>query len=251
MKFKLLALTAAAMALPSAAQAHDLSSGPVIAPGNTLLSLSADGDSTRKPDLAVFSAGVNSQAKTAAAALAANAADMTKVVAALKAAGIAERDIQTSNLSLNPIYQPQRSLPDGTIDPPTPKVIGYQVNNTVTVKQRNIAQFGKVIDTLVAAGANQVSGPSFQMDKPDAALDEARAEAMRKARARAQLYATAAGLKVVRILSISEGGGYMPQPQPMYAKVAMAAMEDARSPVAAGEVSLNANITVLFELAPQ
>ncbi len=250
MKSTLLALTAAAMALPIAAQAHGVSTGPVIAPGNTLLSLSADGDSTRTPDLAVFSAGVNSQAKTAGAALTANAADMNKVVAALKAAGIAERDIQTSNLSLNPIYQPQRSLPDGTIDPPQPKVIGYQVNNTVTVKQRNIAQFGRVIDTLVSAGANQVSGPSFQMDKPDAALDEARTEAMRKARARAQLYASAAGLKVVRILSITEGGGYVPQPQPMYAKVAMSAMDSAPSPVAAGEISLNANVTVLFELAP-
>ncbi len=250
MKSALLA-AAAALMLPAAAAAHDVASGPVIAPGNTLLSLSAEGTSTRKPDLAVFSAGVKSQAKTAGAALTANAADMNKVVAALKAAGIAERDIQTSNLSLNPIYQPQRSLPDGTIDPPEPRIIGYQVNNTVTVKQRNIAQYGKVIDTLVGAGANQVSGPGFQMDKPDAAQDEARTDAVRKARARAQLYASAAGLKVVRILSISEGGGYSPPPQPMYRVAVAEAAMSAPSPVAAGELSLNSNVTVLFELAPQ
>ena len=77
-----------------------------------------------------------------------------------------------------------------------PRIIGYQVSNQVTVRQRNLAQFGRMIDTLVSAGANQVNGPSFQMDEPDAALDEARVEAMKKARARAKLYASAAGLQV-------------------------------------------------------
>ncbi len=250
MKRFTLALALAALAAPLAVQAHELSSGPVVAAGNTLLTLSAEGRSNRTPDLAVFSAGVTSQGKTASEALSANSADMNKVIAALKRAGIADRDIQTSNLSLNPIYQPQRQLPDGTVEPAQPKIIGYQVYNTVNVRQRNLAQFGRVLDTLVAAGANQINGPSFQMDDPDAATDEARIQAMKKARARANLYASAAGLKVLRILAISESGGYMPQPPVMYARAAMADGMEKSTPVAAGEVSLTSTVTVLFELAP-
>ena len=250
MKRFTLALALAALAAPLAVQAHELSSGPVVAAGNTLLTLSAEGRSNRTPDLAVFSAGVTSQGKTASEALSANSADMNKVIAALKRAGIADRDIQTSNLSLNPIYQPQRQLPDGTVEPAQPKIIGYQVYNTVNVRQRNLAQFGRVLDTLVAAGANQINGPSFQMDDPDAATDEARIQAMKKARARANLYASAAGLKVLRILAISESGGYMPQPPVMYARAAMADGMEKSTPVAAGEVSLTSTVTVLFELVP-
>ena len=250
MKRFTLALALAALAAPLAVQAHELSSGPVVAAGNTLLTLSAEGRSNRTPDLAVFSAGVTSQGKTASEALSANSADMNKVIAALKRAGIADRDIQTSNLSLNPIYQPQRQLPDGTVEPAQPKIIGYQVYNTVNVRQRNLAQFGRVLDTLVAAGANQINGPSFQMDDPDAATDEARIQAMKKARARANLYASAAGLKVLRILAISESGGYMPQPPVMYARAAMADGMEKSTPVAAGEVSLTSTVTVLFELTP-
>ncbi len=250
MKRFTLALALAALAAPLAVQAHELSSGPVVAAGNTLLTLSAEGRSNRTPDLAVFSAGVTSQGKTASEALSANSVDMNKVIAALKRAGIADRDIQTSNLSLNPIYQPQRQLPDGTVEPAQPKIIGYQVYNTVNVRQRNLAQFGRVLDTLVAAGANQINGPSFQMDDPDAATDEARIQAMKKARARANLYASAAGLKVLRILAISESGGYAPQPPVMYARAQMADGMEKSTPVAAGEVSLTSTVTVLFELAP-
>ncbi len=245
-----LAALVAPLAAPLAAQAHELSSGPVVAAGNTLLTLSAEGRSNRTPDLAVFSAGVTSQGKTAGEALSANSADMNKVITALKRAGIADRDIQTSNLSLNPIYQPQRPMPDGTVEPAQPKIIGYQVYNTVNVRQRNLAQFGRVLDTLVAAGANQINGPNFQMDDPDAATDEARTQAMKKARARANLYASAAGLKVVRILAISESGGYVPQPQVMYSRAAMADGMEKSTPVAAGEVSLISTVTVLFELTP-
>ena len=249
MKRLTLALALASLAAPLAAQAHEASSGPVVAPGNTMLSLSAEGRSNKAPDLAVFSAGVSNQGKTAGEALSANSADMNKVIAALKRAGIADRDIQTSNLNLNPIYQPQRQLPDGTIEPAQPKIIGYQVNNTVNVRQRKLSEFGRVIDTLVEAGANQVNGPSFQMDEPDAATDEARLAAMKKARARAELYARAAGLRVVRILSISESGGYVPGPPVVFARMA-ADSAAAPSPVAAGEIQLNANVTVSFELAP-
>lgn len=236
------------LATPSLAAAQ-AGPSPVLAMGGTLLSVSAEGKITRTPDLASFSAGVVSQGKTASEALAANSADMSRVIAALKRAGIADRDIQTSNLSLNPVYQPQRNLPDGTIDPPQPRIVGYQANNTVNVRQRNLKDFGKVIDTLVTAGANQVNGPSFEVENPDPALDGARTAAMQKARARAELYARAAGLKVSRILSISESGGWSP-PQPVMYR--MAAMDGAppAPPVQAGELQLSVNVTVQFELAP-
>lgn len=109
------AMVSATAMIPATAAAHDLSSAPVVAPGHTLLTLSAEGRTTHTPDLATFSAGVTSQGKTAGEALAANSAEMNKVVAALKKAGIADRDIQTSNLSLNPIYAPQRTLPNGEV----------------------------------------------------------------------------------------------------------------------------------------
>jgi uncharacterized protein YggE len=238
------ALAAAGAGSPAMAQA--VSPTQVVAPGNAVLTLSADGRSTRTPDLAVFSAGVTTQAKTAAAALSENADRMNAVIAALKASGIAERDIQTSNLSVNPVYGQPRADANGNVTG-DPVIIGYQANNQVEVKQRKIGNYGKTIDTLVSAGANQVSGPSFQLDNPDVASDEARLEAMKKARARAELYAKAAGLTVKRILTISESGGYAPQPIVMYAR-AEKMMGGAPSPVAAGEVQVAANVTVTFEL---
>lgn len=241
-----LAPIAIALALPGAAQAQVAAPSATIAPASTLLSINAEGRSFRKPELAVFSAGVTSQGKTAAAALATNSADMNRVIAALKAAGIADRDVQTSNLSLNPLYAPQVVGPDGRVENPEPRIIGYQVNNQVTVRQRKLADFGKVLDTLVTVGANQINGPSFELDNGDAAMDEARTAAMAKARQRAELYAKAAGLKVKRIVSISESGGYSPPMPVMYAK-AMA--DSAPTPVAAGEVGVTASVSVQFELA--
>ena len=243
------AITAAAAA-PLAATAQT-GPAPVLAVGGTLLTVSADGRVTRAPDIATFSAGVVSHGKTASEALAANSTDMAKVIVALKRAGIADKDIQTSNLSLNPIYAPQRSLPDGTIDPPQPRIVGYQANNSVNVRQRNLKDYGKVIDTLVSSGANQVNGPSFEVENPDPVLDAARTAAMQKARTRAELYARAAGLKVSRILSISESGGWSP-PQPvMYRMAAMEAAPPAPpAPVQAGELQMSMTVTVQFELVP-
>lgn len=251
MKRKFLFAAALAALVPLSTQAQTMSSGPVVASGNTLLNVAAEGKSTRTPDLAVFSAGVTTQAKTAGAALTENAQRMTAVIAALRKAGIAERDIQTSNLSVNPVYgQPQR-MPDGSIEQQDPVIIGYQATNQVSVRQRKLDSYGKVIDTLVANGANQVNGPSFQLDNADAAMDEARIEAMTKARARADLYAKAAGLRVVRILTISENAGWAPPPAPpiMFARADMASAPKA-SPVAAGELEMTVTINVSYELAP-
>ncbi len=240
----LLACTAA----PASAQAQGIV--PTIAPTSTLLSVSAQGRSNRQPDLAVFSAGVTTQGKTAGEALGSNSTAMSGVIAALKRAGIAERDIQTSNLSLNPIYAPPVRQPDGSYQQNEQRIVGYSVNNQVSVKQRKLGDYGKVIDTLVGAGANQVNGPSFALDDNESALDEARLDAMKRARARAELYARAAGLRVARIVSISEGGGYS-QPSPVMYRMAVAEAPPAPPPpVQAGELELSASLQVLFELAP-
>jgi uncharacterized protein YggE len=250
MKRIFLPLAASLAALASPALAQTQTAVPVLSANGTLLTIAAEGRVARTPDLASFTAGVVSQGKTASEALSANAADMTRVIAALKRAGIADRDIQTSNLSLNPVYQPQRNLPDGTIDPPQPRIVGYQANNQVSVRQRKLGDFGKVIDTLVSSGANQVNGPSFEIDQPDPAMDEARVAAMAKARARAELYARAAGLRVARILSISESGGWSP-PQPvMYRMAVMEAAPPPAPPVQAGELQMTVNVSVQFELVP-
>ncbi len=217
-----------------------------IAATSALLTVNAEGKTARVPDLAAFNAGVTSQGKTAGEALSANAADMTRVIAALKQAGIADKDIQTSQISLNPLYGQPVVQPNGMVIQ-EPRIIGYQATNTVMIRSRDIKNFGKVLDALVASGANQVNGPSFQLADPSAANDEARVSAIKTARARAELYARAAGLRVARIVSISESGGYAP-PQPMYAR-AMKAEADS-TPISAGEVEAAVSVTVQFELAP-
>ena len=182
---------------------------------------------------------------SAVLALSANSADMNSVIATLTKAGIADKDIQTSQISLNPLYGQPVVGPNGQVMQ-EPRIIGYQATNTVMIRSRDIKNFGKVLDALVGAGANQVSGPSFQLADPSAANDEARVSAIKAARARAELYARAAGLRVVRIVSISESGGYSP-PQPMYSR-AMKVEADS-TPISAGEVEAAVSVTVQFELA--
>jgi len=188
-------------------------------PNTTLLSVTAEGRAHRRPDLANFNAGVVTQAKTAAEALSANSARMEAVITALKRGGVADRDIQTATLSLQPQYyypQHERPLREATgvaVDPPepqAPRIIGYEARNSVSVRVRQIADMGGIIDSLVGAGVNQIDGPHFTVEDQEAAVDEARAQAVRNAQARAELYARAAGMRVVRMLTISEGGGYYP-----------------------------------------
>lgn len=256
--------TAGAMlpAAPALAQQVALPA-PALEPGHSLLSINGTAQSDASPDVALFSAGVTTHAASATEALAENSRRMDAVIASLKRAGIAERDIQTSNLSINPIYSdPNREammaarMAGQPYVPPPPeqqlqKIIGYTATNNVSVRQRDLKNYGRVIDTLVAAGANQINGPNFSLDNPEPLLDRARTQAIRNARQRAQLYADAAGLKIVRILSISEGGGYV-QPRMAMRNYAMmdGAAPPAPPPVQPGQLELNASVTVLYELAP-
>ena len=204
----------------------------------TQLQVSAHGESHRTPDVALISAGVVTENIDAKTAMRANAQRMTAVVAALKQAGVADRDIQTSNISLEPQYK--------YIANQRPTITGYQVSNTVNVRLRDIGKTGDVLDALVKQGANQINGPTFSVDKPDASMDEARVDAIKQAQARADLYANATGLKVRRIVSISESGEMTAPPRPMMMGLMKAAAPSA--PIAAGESTLAMDLNVVFEL---
>jgi uncharacterized protein YggE len=235
------AVALAALALtPTALAAQTTVPVPVAILQGTRLDIVATGETKRVPDIAVISAGVVTQATDAAGAMRENAQRMSAVVAALRKSGVAERDIATASVSLNPQYRYGENVP--------PVITGYQAANTVSIRFRDVAKSGTILDTLVAQGANQINGPSLQIDKPEAAEDEARTDAIRKARARADLYAGAAGLKVKRILSISESGGYAPPMPPIaYMRSAMAGKE-ADTTIVAGEQSVGITVSVSFEL---
>ena len=229
------ALMATALLLPPAVAAAQPPAPPPLA--GTRLDIVAEGDATRVPDIAQMSAGVVTQAATAAEAMSANARQMASARAALKRAGIADRDVQSTAVGLQPQYRYGENVP--------PVITGYQAASNVSVRFRDIARAGPVLDALVAAGANQISGPNLMVDNADAALDEARGAAIATARTRAELYAKAAGLHVARIVSISEGGTDRGSPiMPMMMRAAKAAATD----IAPGEQKLGVTLNVTFEL---
>jgi hypothetical protein len=231
------ALMLGAAALPSAAWAQQSTINQTIA--GTRLDINATGEVTRVPDVAIISAGVVSRSATATGALQDTADRMSRVLAALKRAGIEDRDIQTSNVSLNPEYRYVENQP--------PQLVGYSASNTVTVRFRDIRNSGKILDALVGQGANQINGPTLTVDKPEAALDEARAKAVAIGRARAELYARSLGLRVVRVVAVNESSGSypVPPPMPMYARADMA---QAKTSIEPGEQKLQVNLTMTFEL---
>jgi uncharacterized protein YggE len=206
----------------------------------TRLDITATGEVTRVPDVAIISAGVVSRAATASAAMQDAANRMDRVLAALKRAGVESRDIQTSSVNLNPEYR----YPENQ----SPQLTGYTASNTVTVRFRDIRNSGKILDALVSQGANQINGPNLTIDKPEAALDEARGKAIAEGRARAELYARSLGLHVARVVAVSESGGYaVPPPAPPMPVMARA-YDSAQTKIEPGEQKLQVTLTMTFEL---
>ena len=231
-----LALGALAWTVPAAAQQASITQTIT----GTRLDVSATGEVTRVPDVAIISAGVVSRASTATAALQDAATRMDKVLAALKQAGVADRDMQTGAISLNPEYR----YPENQ----SPQLVGYTASNTLTIKFRDIRSSGKILDALVAVGANQINGPNLTVDKPESALDEARANAVAIGRARAEQYAKSLGLRVVRVVSVSESGGYAVPPAPPPVPMMMARGERDSTSIQPGEQKLQVNLAMIFEL---
>jgi uncharacterized protein YggE len=236
-----MALTLAIAAAPALASAQTLPAADDAFRATTF-NLSAYGETRVAPDMATITLGVTSTGQTAASALQANTAKMTEAVAAIRRSGVPDRDIQTSGLSVSPQYAYVNNQP--------PRLTGYQASNQVTITVRDLTRLGAVIDATVGAGANTVSGIAFGLQNPAAAEDAARQEAVHALQAKADLYARATGYHIVRVVNLSEGGGYTP-PQPrMYAmRGAIAGVANDETPVAAGELRVRIDVNAVYEAA--
>jgi uncharacterized protein YggE len=207
----------------------------------TTFNLSAYGETRVEPDMATITLGVMTEGKTAAEAMAANATRMTAVVASLKKAGIAEKDIQTSNLNLNPQYRYEQNKP--------PMLTGYQASNQVTVRVLDLKKLGAAVDATVSAGANQVHGISFGLLDPTTAENAAREAAVKALAAKVDLYAKVTGHRVTRLVSLSEGGGYTPPPpMPMMEMAAARGFAKDSTPVQGGQLTVRIDISGLYEV---
>jgi len=200
-----------------------------------LLTVTGEATVSVAPDAAVIRIGVSSNAKTAREASDANAQQMTGVLAALKDTGIADRDVQTSRLSVQPQSDPTRAG--------AARLLGFQVTNQLTIKIRDIDKLPGILDRAIGAGANEMSGLEFVVSEQSKLLDQARDEAMADARRKADRYAKAAGVKVGPVMSIAEEGS-SPPPR------VLQAMRAGAAPIAPGEQILRASVTVTYEITP-
>ncbi len=203
------------------------------------ITVSGHGEARVVPDLAIVSIGVLSQSATAAQALAANSTAMQTIFDALKTAGIAAKDIQTSNFTVQPRYQYNN-------DGKPPLLDGYDVSNTVTVTVRKLDSLGNVLDKAVSAGSNQINGIQFQVSKPETAEDEARKLAVEDAHRKAMIYAKAGNVALGDIASISEGGGFEPPVPMLRAKAMSADGTSSAPPIAGGEQALGIDVNIVW-----
>lgn len=232
---------AAATALPFAAQAQDAAAAK---PREATIIVTGEGSAEVAPDMAVVDLGVVKDAKTAREALDANNKAMAEILAALKEAGIEERDVQTSSFMINPQYQyPQSS----TGENPPPVLIGFQVTNTVTLRVRDLSKLGEIVDKTVTLGANQGSGIRFVNDKPEATVSAARKKAVENAVAKAKELTEAAGVGLGRVIEISETS-YRAEAMPIARTMAKDFAAAGAVPVAAGENSYSVTVNVTFAL---
>ena len=204
-----------------------------------IISLSGHGEVRATPDIAYVTSGVVTQGATAADALAANTKAMTDLFAALKDSGIEDRDVQTSNFSVQPRYDFSNNQ--------APKMVGYDVSNNVTVTLRKVDTLGALLDRMVQSGSNQISGISFDVSKPDDAMDEARKLATEDATRKAKVYAKAMSIELGNVMQVSEGSAAQP-PMPMVRSTMMKADAAPPVPMTAGEQTLAVDVNVIWEI---
>jgi uncharacterized protein YggE len=232
---RILVLTAALVAAtPLAVRAADMPPPTISVTGEATISA--------PPDLAEVDGGVTTQAKTAREASDANNKAMAAVLAALKSAGIAEADIRTSRLSLQPQMAPTRANSDTP-----PVIVGYRASNRVTIRVHDMGRVANTIDTLLAAGANDIGGVNFMVSNASKWLDEARPKAIADARRKAEIYAKAAGVTIGAPLSISEGSSSGPIAPRMFRA---SPVQAAPTPIAAGDETLTITISISYEIKP-
>jgi uncharacterized protein len=210
---------------------------PVLAQTPAQITVTGEGQVEAAPDMATMTLGVTTEGPTPAEAMAANSSQLAAVLERLRGAGISDQDLQTTGLSLNPNWQNDAT---GT----APRIAGYVATNMLTVRIRALDGLGAVLDAAIGQGANTFNGISFGLADPAPAMNEARRRAVADAMARAELLAGAAGVPLGPVLSITEGGA-SGWPAPAYRMDAAAASP---VPVAAGQVSTQASVTMVFSL---
>lgn len=210
----------------------------MVRPEPPSITVVGSGTTAARPDTAEVTAGVVTQAVTAAQALAQNSTGMDRVLKAVAALGIADRDVQTIHFNV----VPQRR--QGRQEPQPPEIVGYEVSNQVRVKVRDLALLGRLLDTLVGQGANALGGISFSVGEPAPVLDQARMKAMADARRKAEVYARAAGVTLGPLRSIRETTAAIPR---LGGEVSRA-MAMSAVPVAPGEEEFQAGVTVTYAI---
>lgn len=213
----------------------------------SVLSLTGTSTVNAAPDMANLSSGVLTQAKTAAEALSSNNRAMTQLIAVIKAAGVEDRDMQTSGFSVQPQYVYSNQQDENGYNAP-PRIVGYQVSNNLTVRVRALEKLGSVLDKMVSASSNTIGGVSFGVADTKPLLDEARRRAVSNAMDKAKLYSDAAGVCLSGIRSITENAGYTPEPQMMRAMASDFAAESV--PVQTGEVGFTMNVSISWDITP-
>jgi uncharacterized protein len=220
------------------------------------VTVSGVGQVFSRPDMATLQVGVVTQAATATDALNSNNKAMEALMQTLQAKGVLDKDILTSNFSVFPEYRQDQPRPDGTYEggaepnsggSKMPTIIGYRVNNDVQIRVRKLGDLGGVLDALVRSGANNVNSVTFSVAEPAPILDQARKKAVDDARRKAELYATAAGIKIGRVLYIDERVGVTP-PRPLMMAREMAADSGQAVPIATGEQEMSATVTITYAI---
>lgn len=235
------ALAALTLAVSPAALSAQVQQVMQVDTNSPLVTLTVQEEVQSAPTLATLSAGVTTQATTASEALRQNAQKMTAVVAELKKRGIAAKDIQTSGINLNAQYDYNNR------EGQPPLLTGYQASNNVTIKTRDLAKIGELLDALVAVGGNNVSGPNFSIEDDSKLKFAARDKALQSAQAQANFYAQRSGYKSVKLVSITEGSSGYRGPMPVMMESRAAGKADF-SPVEPGEVGTGVTLTIQYRL---
>jgi len=206
-----------------------------------VVSLAGHGEIKVVPDMAVINLGTITQATTAKAALDANSKSVAALLATLKDSGVSDKDVMTENFSVGPRYETS-SIKSGQEQ----KLVGYDVSNSVVVTVRKISDLGVILDKAVSAGSNQIEGISFTVAEPQAQQDDARKAAVKDALRKAEIMVQAAGVKLGPIVMMNENGAMQPTPMVMRGR-AMAA-SSAPVPIAQGEMTISADVNIVWEL---
>ncbi|WP_018631736.1 SIMPL domain-containing protein [Neomegalonema perideroedes] len=233
-------------ALAAALAFSGLLAAPAAFADDRLISVSGEGSATAAPDLATVSVGVQVQAESAQEAVAQNATRMTAVFEALKAAGIEDKNVQTSNFSLGPRYE---WVQEGQGGGGRQVLRGYEATNTVNVRLTDLSKVGPTLDALVGAGANQSAGVNFDIENRDELLKAARREAALNARAKAQEYAETLGVTLGKLNGLSEQVSGPSFPVVAFARAAAAPMAAPPTPIAGGEQSISVTVTGTWQIA--